>query len=151
MPYLDSQIPPPAHQRGNGVAELVFAARGPGSGLAHLFHSDPCRVLFPRAEIGHPPTAVLLTISGGLTGGDRLRLNITARDGAAATVTSGAAEKIYRSLGPDTSIDIRIGVERAWLEFLPQETILFEGSRLRRNTEVDLSAGARFLGCEMLV
>jgi urease accessory protein len=138
-------------QRGDGAAELVFASRGPGSGLAHLFHTDPCRVLFPRAETGHPPTAVLLTISGGLAGGDRLRVSITARDGAAATVTSAAAEKIYRSLGPDTCIDIKIGVERAWLEFLPQETILFEGARLRRHTEIDVAPGARFLGCEMMV
>ncbi|HEX9464614.1 MAG TPA: urease accessory protein UreD [Alphaproteobacteria bacterium] len=140
-----------ALERGDGVAELVFAAPGPGSGLAHLFQTDPCRVLFPRAERGHPPTAVLLTTSGGLTGGDRLRIRLRAEAGAAATVTSQAAEKIYRSLEGDCRIDVAVEVGRAWLEWLPQETILFDRARLRRRTEVAVAAGGRFLGCEMLV
>ena len=139
-------------ERGDGAAELVFAARGAGgSGLAHLYQSDPCRVLFPRAEPGHPPTAVLLTTSGGLTGGDRIRINIAARDGAVATVTSQAADKIYRALDGDCRIDVTVDVGRAWLEWLPQETILFDGARLRRRTEVLVARGGRFLASEMLV
>jgi urease accessory protein len=141
----------PALERGDGAAELVFAARGPGSGLAHLYQSDPCRVLFPRAEPGHPPLAVLLTTSGGLTGGDRVRIDLAARDGAAATVTGQAAEKIYRALDEDCRIDVTVDVGRAWLEWLPQETILFQGARLRRRTEVTVASGGRFLAAEMLV
>ena len=140
-----------ALERGDGAAELVFAGRGPGGGLAHLYHSDPCRVLFPRAEPGQPPTAVLLTTSGGLTGGDRLRVGLAARDGAAVTVTSQAAEKIYRALDEDCRIDIDIDVDRAWLEWLPQETILFEGARLRRHTRLNATSDSRVLASEMLV
>ena len=141
-----------ALERGDGAAELIFAARGAGgNGLAHLYQTDPCRVLFPRAEPGHPPTAVLLTTSGGLTGGDRVRISMAARDGAVATVTSQAAEKIYRALEGDCLIDVAVNVGRAWLEWLPQETILFDGARLRRRTEVVVAPGGRFLGCEMLV
>jgi urease accessory protein len=139
-----------ALERGDGVAELVFSGSS-GSGLAHLFQSDPCRVLFPRAERGHPPTAVLLTTSGGLTGGDRLRLSIAARDGARTTVTTQAAEKIYRSLDGDCRIGVAIEVGQAWLEWLPQETILFDRARLHRQTDVAVAAGGRFLACEMLV
>src|SRR5215472_13997928 len=127
MPFDPSSGRSVLLERGDGAAELVFAGRGPGGGLAHLYQHDPCRVLFPRAEPGHPPTAVLLTTSGGLTGGDRVRLSFAARDGAVATITSQAAEKIYRALDDDCRIDIGIDTGQAWLEWLPQETILFDG------------------------
>ncbi|MBI3451361.1 MAG: urease accessory protein UreD [Rhodospirillales bacterium] len=153
MPYDESPAGRAvALERGDGVAELVFAPRGPGSGLVHLYQSDPCRVLFPRAEAGDPPTAVLLTTSGGLAGGDRLRVSVAARAGAAATVTSQAAEKIYRSSGADCRIGVTLDAATgAWLEWLPQETILFEGARLSRRTEIAAAPGARLLACEMVV
>lgn len=140
-----------ALERGDGVAELVFAGRGPGSGVAHLYQSDPCRVLFPRAEPGQPPTAVLLTTSGGLTGGDRLRLAFAARDGATVTITSQAAEKIYRALDEACRIEVDIDVGDASLEWLPQETILFDGARLRRRTRVTAARDSRALLSEMIV
>ena len=151
MPYDPHSGRSVALERGDGVAELAFAGRGPGGGLRHLYQSDPCRVLFPRAEPGHPPVAVLLTTSGGLTGGDRLRLDFAAREGAAATITSQAAEKIYRALDDDCRIDIAIDVDDAWLEWLPQETILFDGAKLARRTTVRAAHGSRLLASEMLV
>jgi urease accessory protein len=150
MPF-EPQIGRVVLERGDGAAELVFARSGSASRLAHLFQRTPCRVLFPRPEPGAPPVAVLLTTSGGLTGGDRLRLDIGVRDNAAATVVSQAAEKIYRSLGPECQIQVNVEVEQAWLEWLPQETILFNGARLRRQTAVRVAEGGRFLGCEMVV
>jgi len=141
-----------ALQRGRGVAEIAFARRGAGTALAHLYQRTPCRVLFPDGEAGDPPSAVLLTTSGGLTGGDELRLAIAARDGAAATVTSQAAEKLYRSLGPDTRIEVELSLGNgAALEYLPQETILFDGARLDRRMRVEIAPTARLLACEMLV
>lgn len=151
MPYDPYSGRTTALERGDGAAELVFAGRGPGNGLLHLYQSDPCRVLFPRAEPGHPPTAVLLTTSGGLTGGDRVRLSFAAREGAAATITSQAAEKIYRALDGECRIDIAIDVGKAWLEWLPQETILFDGARLSRRTTLTTMHDSRLLASEMLV
>ncbi|HTP84574.1 MAG TPA: urease accessory protein UreD [Alphaproteobacteria bacterium] len=151
MPYDPTSGRTTALERGDGAAELAFAGRGPGNGLRHLYQHDPCRVLFPRAEPGHPPTAVLLTTSGGLTGGDRLRLSFAAREGAAATITSQAAEKIYRALDGECRIDIAIDVGNAWLEWLPQETILFDGARLARRTTLAATAESRLLASEMLV
>ena len=156
MPYDPSSGRTTALERGDGAAELVFAGpgltgRGPGNGLTHLYQHDPCRVLFPRAEPGHPPTAVLLTTSGGLTGGDRVRLSFQAREGAAATITSQAAEKIYRALDAECRIDIDIDIGQAWLEWLPQETILFDGAKLRRRTTVHATSESRFFAAEMLV
>lgn len=139
-------------ERGDGAAEIRFQRRGGVSALAYLYQHAPCRVLFPKPPTGELPTAVMLTTSGGLTGGDRIAISIAAETGAQATVTTQAAEKIYRSAGPDCVIDVNLSVERdSWLEYLPQETILFEGARLRRRTQATVAPGGRLLAGEMLV
>jgi urease accessory protein len=110
------------------------------------------RVLFPTPAKGDPTTAVVATTSGGIVGGDRMAVTATAGDGARAMVTMQAAEKVYRSAGPDATVDVRLAAGAgAWLEWLPQETILFEGARLRRTTRVDLAADAGVLAGEMIV
>lgn len=135
-----------------GVAEIGFVMREGRTRLRHLYQRDPLRVLFPDAPPGELPVAVLLTTSGGLAGGDRLTIAIDIGAGAAAHVTAQAAEKIYRSDGPDTALDIalRVGVG-ARLEYLPPETILFDGSRLRRRAAVELAPDAALLAGEILV
>ncbi len=135
-----------------GAAEIDFARRGGATGLARLFQSDPLRVLFPMPETGDPPQAALVTTSGGLVAGDRLRIVVRLGSEAQAHVTAAAAEKIYRSTGATTAIEqsLRLG-RAAALEFLPPETILFDGARLRRRTVVDLAPGAAFLGGGIVV
>ena len=143
---------PETLQRAKGEAELVFGTRAGLTVLRHLHQRTPCRILFPDTEPDEPKLAVLLTTSGGLTGGDEIRVSVAVEAGAMATVTTQAAEKLYRSLGPDTRIAINLAVaEGAWLEYLPQETILFEKARLDRRTRVDVATGGQFLACEMLV
>ncbi len=96
--------------------------------------------------------AVLLTTSGGLVAGDRLDISVRLASGAAAHVTASAAEKVYRSLGPTTAIGQSFSVAAgAALEFLPLETILFDGARLRRETRVELAPGSAFLGGDIVV
>jgi urease accessory protein len=109
-------------------------------------------VLFPEPSDGDVPVAVLVTTSGGLVAGDRLAIELRAEAGAAAHVTAAAAEKIYRSSGATTEIAQTISVEAGgWLEYLPPETILFDGARLRRETTLDLAPGAGFFGGGILV
>jgi len=136
----------------HGVADLRFARSGDDTRLADLYQRTPLRVLFPQALDQGVPTAVVVTTTGGLVGGDRLDLEVVADQGARALVTAQAAEKVYRSLGEDCRIEVRVcaGAD-AWLEWLPQETILFEGSRLRRTTLLDLAPTARVMAGEMLV
>ncbi|HYM02279.1 MAG TPA: urease accessory protein UreD [Stellaceae bacterium] len=142
----------PALQRGDGAVEIAFAGRDGVTVLDHLYQRTPCRALFPRTETGEPFLATLLTTSGGLTGGDRLRIDVSAGSNAAAAVTTAAAEKLYRSLGPDTCIDIALSLEEgAWLEWLPQETILFDRARLMRRVSVKASSGGRLLAAETMV
>ena len=118
----------------------------------HVFQRAPCRVLFPRPEPNEPVLAVLITTSGGIAGGDALSVSVEASPGATATVTSQAAEKIYRSLGAPSCLSVRIRVgEGATLEWLPQETILFDNARLERRVEIDVAPGGSLLALDLMV
>ena len=120
--------------------------------LRELWHHDPMRVLLPEPVDDSIPHVVLLNTAGGLVGGDSLRTEIEVGDRARALVTGQAAEKVYRSDGPEVAIRTALTAGRdAWLEWMPQETILFDASRLDRRLSIDLAAGARCLAGEVLV
>jgi urease accessory protein len=136
----------------HGGAKLRFAPSGDGTRLADLYQRAPLRVLFPQVLDHGVPTAVVVTTTGGLVGGDRLDLDVVADEGARALITAQAAEKVYRSLGADCRIRVRLTADPGgWLEWLPQETILFEGARLRRTTSLDVAPSARVMAGEFLV
>jgi len=136
----------------DGIAEIGFDHRDRGTYLAHLYQRDPLRVLFPAPAPGDPPLAVIVTTSGGLVAGDRLDVSVRLAPGARAHVTASAAEKIYRSTGPTTTVAQTLSVGAgAALEFLPPKTILFDGARLRRHTSISLAAGSGFLGGDIVV
>lgn len=151
----DSCNPVGMHQRVDGEARIRFRRALDGrTALADLYQRAPCRVLFPTPESDEPIQSVLLTTSGGLTGGDRTRVSIRVDAHAQATATTQAAEKIYRAL-PNTG-DARVEVDMqvsdgAWAEWLAQETIAFEGSRLRRSFTADVAPGGRLLAVESIV
>ena len=87
-----------------------------------------------------------------MTGGDRFDIDLDVGKGAALTVTTAAAEKIYRSLGPDTAIAVKLKVgDGGILAWLPQETILFDQVRLRRSIDVELDSSAELLLVEAIV
>lgn len=136
-----------------GVAEIGFAAeKGGPARLRHLYQRNPLRVLFPTPAPADSPVAALVTTSGGLVAGDRLDVTVTAGAGCALVVTAQAAEKVYRSTGADCRLSVLLRAEEgAFLEYLPQETILFEGARMRRLTGIERQAGARVMAGEFLV
>ncbi|WP_207476264.1 urease accessory protein UreD [Arenibaculum pallidiluteum] len=145
-------VPAPARLRVHGTAEVAFRHADGASRLAHLYQHDPLKVLFPTVPAGEPPWAVLVTTSGGMVGGDRLDVRAEVRDGAEALVTTQAAEKVYRSAEPDCLMEVALAAGPGGaLEWLPQETILFDQARLRRTTRADLSGDARLMAGEMLV
>ena len=120
--------------------------------LARNRHQGPLCVQRPfypdpdgRAHVYllHPP--------GGVVGGDSLEIDVTLRAGARALLTTPAATKFYRSPDSSSRHKLRMRVEAgAILEWLPQETILFEAARTELATRVDLAPGARFAGWEIL-
>ncbi|MEI9886468.1 MAG: urease accessory protein UreD [Rhizomicrobium sp.] len=146
-----ARVPAAASRGGEARLVLKRAAVG-GASLADLYQAQPLRVLFPYVERGDIFQAAIACVSGGLVGGDRLDVAVTLEDGAQAVVIGQAAEKVYRSLGSDCTVEtqLRVGAE-AWLEYLPQETILFDAARLRRRTQLFLSPGAQTLSGGILV
>ena len=136
----------------SGVAEITFDRRDGTTRLAHLYHHDPLRVLFPRADDPATPVAVLAMTSGGLVGGDRLAIAATVGEDASALFATQSAEKVYRSMGMDCRVEVGLTVGRGgWMEWLPHESILFEGARLRRRTVADVAAGGRLMAAEAIV
>jgi len=138
--------------RTEGSVGLAFAHREGKTRLDVLHQAGAARARFPSPSAGAAPEAVLLNTAGGLTGGDRMRISVTLQDRAEATVTTAAAEKIYRSLEGEVVVraDLALGAG-ARLAWLPQPTILFDQSRLDRRTEVTMAGDATFLAVEILV
>ncbi len=137
--------------RVDGRALLSVERRDGTDRLADLYMRDPLRVLFPRPQGDEPFPAILATISGGLVGGDRLSVEIAVGEGAALQLVGQAAEKIYRSAGADTRVELALRAgPGAILEMLPQGTILFDGARLDRRVDVDASADATVLTGEIV-
>jgi urease accessory protein len=150
MPRMTALATP--HQRSRGGASLRFTVARGETRLADLYQASPMRILFPTPEPGQAPLAALVNTAGGLAGGDAVDLVVALGPGAQACISTPSAEKIYRSLGPETRIDARLDVAPgATLEWIPQETILFDGARLSRRIEVDVAPDARLLMAEMLV
>lgn len=147
---IPASAPAPRHQRVDGHARICFSR----AGIHDLYQRAPCRMLFPDTEAGEAPLAVMITTSGGLTGGDRIRLDISALPGARGTVTTQAAEKLYRVLPDEADIHIETRIEvaeDAAIEWLSQEAIIFDRSRLRRSLDIRLTGNARLLGVEMMM
>jgi urease accessory protein len=116
-----------------------------------LHESGSLRVRFPSPE-AQGLSAVFVNTAGGIAGGDRFDIDIAAGEGAWLTVTTAAAEKIYRAQGPAAQLNIVLkaaaGSHLAWL---PQETILFDQARVSRKIDIDLADSASLLLCEIVV
>lgn len=144
--------PAPALERSRGEVRLAFARRAGATGLADLYQSGCAKARLPRPEPGAACEAVLVNTAGGLTDGDRLTTDVTWSAASTAMVSSQAAERIYRCRAGAAQVSATLRADDDALAiWLPQETILFDGGRLLRRTEVDLSPRARMLACESLV
>ena len=116
-----------------------------------LHESGSLRVRFPSPE-GEGLSAVFVNTAGGIAGGDRFEVAIAAGEGARLTVTTAAAEKVYRAPDAPAQLDISLkaagGAHLAWL---PQETILFDRAKISRRIDIDLAEDASLLLCEIVV
>jgi urease accessory protein len=138
--------------RTEGSVRLGFVRAGGQTAVAGLRQSGAARVRFPRPAAADVPEAVLLNTAGGLTGGDRIDVEVALAARCSATVTSAAAEKVYRALDGGAGVRVRLEVgEGACLAWLPQPTILFDRARLDRRTDVAMSGSATFLAVETLI
>jgi urease accessory protein len=138
-------------QRARGRAEVAVSRRDGRIRLDRLYQEGCCKAILPRAE-GPAPEAVLINTSGGVTGGDRIGWRLEAGPGAALVATTQAAERVYRSAGGAAQVETRLVLGAgAALDWLPQETILFDGGRLARRLEVEMAEDARLLALECVL
>ncbi|WP_417677732.1 urease accessory protein UreD [Roseibium sp.] len=141
----------PRMQRVSGRGHVAFKHASGRTRLSDLHQSGSAKIRLPKVYDG-VPVAVLINTSGGLTGGDRLTYEAGVDAGGHAIVTSQAAERAYRSSGGVAEIENRLTAGNgATLEWLPQETILFNASGLHRTMTVNLSGDARLLAIESVV
>ena len=135
----------------HGNLDLVFAKADDKTVLSRNQVQAPLKVLRPfypeGSDVCH---SVILHTAGGVVGGDRLDLNFHLESQALALITTGSASKIYRSNGLQAKQNIQIQVEAdACLEFLPQETIVFDGAVYRQDLRVELAPKSCWLGWEI--
>src|SRR4051812_8186873 len=135
-------VPDALRARGGVRLAIRAGAGGTRSRPAVMAESGGYRVRFARTD--DDCEGVLINTGGGLAGGDRLSVDVTLHAGAAATLTTQSAEKVYRSDGADAGVEVRLVLESgARLDWLPQEQILFDGARLRRHLAVEAVGDAR--------
>lgn len=118
------------------------------TGIRNLRESGSLKIRVPAGDA----QAILINTAGGIAGGDDYAISLEAEAGSRLTATSQAAERVYRTLGPAATVTTRHGVgEGGVLHWLPQETILFDGSGLHRRMEVDMAPDASFVGLESVI
>lgn len=142
----------PQLQRAAGAARLEVGRVDGVTRLRRLYQDGCAKIRMPRDADARDLEAVLINTSGGLTGGDRLSWGIEVQAGANLTVTTQACEKVYRAR--DDRAEVAVVLQAgpgARIDWLPQETILFDGSALWRTLQADLADDARLLAVEAVV
>ncbi len=140
-----------AANRASGRIALDAAAVGGRTRRTRVHEAGSLRVRFPNVT-AEALEAVIVNTGGGMTGGDRFAIEIALGEGARLTAGTAAAEKIYRSIGPDAEMTVRLDVAAGGrLAWLPQETILFDGAQLKRRIDIDLAQGASLVMAEAVV
>jgi urease accessory protein len=139
-------------QRAEGSGRIVLSGSEKGTRIIDVFQQAPIRIIFPSTGGSPAEEAVLVNTAGGIAGGDRLETDVTALADCSIAITSQAAEKVYRALNEPARITTRLkACDVAKLAWLPQETIVFNWARLRRDMEIELSSTAELLALEWLV
>ena len=139
-------------QRAVGEARVVFSGVASGTEIIDVYQKFPMAVAFPNVDEGRRKEAVLINTSGGVAGGDEIRIEVVAQGNASVAVTTQAAEKVYRALDRPARVQTRLRAEgAARLAWLPQETIVFDQARIARQTEIDVSSGTELIALEWLV
>jgi urease accessory protein len=136
--------------RAAGRVRMRLAQAGGQTHVAELSERGGYRVALPTTFTRHVEATIINT-GGGLVGGDRVEIRADLGAGADAVLSTQAAERVYRSPSADAQIDVHLSLaEGSRLDWLPQQTILYAGSLLRRRIEVEMRATSTLLMAETL-
>jgi len=138
-------------QRANGRVAFSAVQLDRRTRPMRIQESGSMRIRLPRVA-GRGIEAILVNTAGGIACGDRFSVEIEAQAGAAVTVATPAAEKVYRSDGPVAELSVSLSARSgSHLEWLPQETILFDQARLARRLDADMAGDAHLTLFEAVV
>jgi urease accessory protein len=139
-------------QRSRGCGRIAVTGDGDLTRLTRLYQDGCGKIRLPRDARARGLEAVLINTAGGLTGGDVMDWQAEAGAGAALTISTQACERVYRARDGRAEVRTTLTVgDGGRLDWLPQETILYDGGALDRRLDVDLGAGARLLAAEAVV
>lgn len=139
-------------ERAHGTVRLSVESDRGETCLHRLFQQGSLKVRFPRRADHSCLHSVLMNTAGGITGGDCFETAVAAGRGALVTLSSQSAEKVYRTLAGAAYVGLEACLAaHAGLQWLPQETILFDGAALQRRINVDMAADAELLLCEAVI
>ncbi|WP_297777794.1 urease accessory protein UreD [uncultured Roseovarius sp.] len=142
--------PVPLYQRSHGAAHVGLLPGPAGARIDRLHQTGSAKAFVHPGASG--PEVVFLNTSGGLAGGDSLAYSLDLAAGGRATATTQTAERAYLSTGSAAHVTVRHTVGAgAHLDWLPQETILFDSSHLIRETSIELAEDASCLMLEAVV
>ena len=131
--------------------QLRFVKRNAVTRLGARKHYGPLLVQRPFHPEGAPCHVYVLHPPGGIVAGDRLELDIHLEAGSHALLTMPGASKFYRSIGPTARLEQRFHLAAgSTLEWLPQDSIFFDGARASLDSRFTLERGARLLAWETL-
>ncbi len=143
---------PPAFQRTTGALNLAFACAGRGAAPIRLHQDGALKVRLPTVHGDEARQAIIINTAGGLTGGDRLEIDVSLDTGARLTVSGQACEKLYKSSAGDAVLTTSLTLgEGSCLEWLMQPAILFDQARFARRIAVDMAADSALLAVEAMV
>ncbi|MBW4539485.1 MAG: urease accessory protein UreD [Myxacorys chilensis ATA2-1-KO14] len=151
MNQLHSSSPKFVSPDWHGTLFLKFANRNGATVLTENLGQAPLKVqrpFYPEGdEVCH---GVIMHTAGGIVGGDRLSLDLRLHPNSRALITTPAAARIYRTNGREARQTIEINVdEGAVLEWLPQDTIVFDGALYRQDLRINLAPNAHWIGWDM--
>jgi urease accessory protein len=140
----------PNYLRADSEIRARFIRAANRTVLVDTYERGSLRLRCPKTDQGCE--AVVINTGGGIAGGDRARYGILVGEQASVTVTTQSAEKIYRALGPTARSEACLTLAgQSRVEWIPQETIFFDGAKFERRLDVDMAADASLLVVEAIV
>jgi urease accessory protein len=131
----------------SGTLALEYVRQGNRTVLGRTRCQTPWHLLPPiyLDESGSAYT-LLVNPSGGLVGGDHLSVDLSIGPGASALISTPSANRVYRSPSQEAVQEVTIAIgAQGILEWIPEHTIPYAGSRFRQSIEVRMGAGATLL------
>ncbi|BAQ65199.1 urease accessory protein UreD [Geminocystis sp. NIES-3709] len=139
-------------QNWQGKINLVYEYQEGKTKIKSAYHQAPLKIqrsFYPEGDsICH---SVILHTAGGIVGGDILSQTIHLSSNSQVFITTPAATKIYRTQEKKAFQEIIINLENdTYLEYLPQETIVFNKCQYQQKLRVNLRENATWLGWEII-